>query len=852
MAKAFENPGPPAFDAAAAIATIDDSGRSLSYLDLERLGAMLLADIGDSRALIAIEAVNTSAFVAVYLAAMRSEHVVLLLPRGEARPDSRICAAFQPNWFISAHPDGCCVAQGAVSRSDDLNAELKLLLPTSGSTGSPKLVKLSAANVSANARSIAQYLALTQRDVAITTLPLSYSYGLSVLNSHLLVGARIALTEASVSTDAFWSFFAQVGASSFAGVPHTYDMLEKRGFLDEFHPSLRYFTQAGGRLPPERVMRFAKYAQEHACRFFVMYGQTEATARIAYMPPEDLSRYPDFIGRPIPGGALQLKGAAEPGAIGELVYSGPNVMMGYAQQRADLLSGSGIGELATGDLAVQDVATGYFKIVGRSSRFIKPFGLRISLDDVEARLAAAGIAAIATGDDSLLVVATQQQVSARASAGLAADLKIPIAALAFIYLPEPPRLDNGKVDYASIIRLGRHARENQPACQPLHQQVASAMGTRLVATPQDSFTSLAGDSLTYVQVMLLLEQRIGQLPRSWPTMAFAELEQLAPRTKGLFDAVEIDVFLRALAIMLVVIHHVTAWHMGGAAMALILVAGYNFSRFQVPQLTRGLIRETLATSLGRIIPVYFLVLTLFFTAMGSFDLSHYLFVSNFNLAYVGPDGNTRLDTFWFVEFFVFTLVAVSCVFLSPRIRNAAAANPWQVPLRLLTFFLACRIAQTLWPDPLVPYSKTTFLLGYVFIIGWLVHLAKSATHPVKAAAVGSGLAVLALLPPENGWEDWPVHLGAFLALSLCDRVSVPARLRHIIATTAAASFYIYMTHGMVMFIFRATFGRALPEWALAPAVIACVVTGMLAWRASVWMASSGIAERVLRRPKYST
>ena len=132
-----------------------------------------------------------------------------------------------------------------------------MLASTSGSTGSPKLVRLSRENLLSNAVAIGDYLELGTADRAITTLPLHYCYGLSVVNSHLVAGASLRLTERSVVDDAFWLDFAEAGATSFAGVPYTFDMLDAAGFAERELPTLRYITQAGGRLDPERARRFA-------------------------------------------------------------------------------------------------------------------------------------------------------------------------------------------------------------------------------------------------------------------------------------------------------------------------------------------------------------------------------------------------------------------------------------------------------------------------------------------------------------------------------------------------------------------------------------------------------------------
>ena len=266
--------------------------------------------------------------------------------------------------------------------------DLALLLTTSGSTGSPKLVRQSYENVQANAASIAQYLELDETERPITTLRMNYTYGLSIINSHVLVGAEMLLTNYTLWEKEFWDFFQEAGATSFGGVPYTYEMLKKLRFFRMKLPTLRTMTQAGGKLLPELHREFAEYAQKEGKKFIVMYGQTEATARMAYLPAErSLEKY-GSMGIAIPGGRFSLidvdgQEIQEPEVVGELVYEGPNVTLGYAETQEDLIKGDERhGRLVTGDMAKRD-ADGFYYIVGRKKRFLKIYGNRVNLDETE-------------------------------------------------------------------------------------------------------------------------------------------------------------------------------------------------------------------------------------------------------------------------------------------------------------------------------------------------------------------------------------------------------------------------------------------------------------------------------------
>ena len=206
-----------------------------------------------------------------------------------------------------------------------LYEELGLLLTTSGSTGSPKFVRQSYTNIRDNAQSIVKYLKLDETERPITTLPMNYTYGLSIINSHLLVGATLLVTDKGMMQKEFWQFFKAQEATSFGGVPYTYEMLDRLRFYRMKLPSLRTMTQAGGKILPELHEKFAKYAQEQGKKFVVMYGQCEATARMGYLPPEKAVEKKGSMGIVIPGGKFHLIAAdgrriTTPLTTGELVY----------------------------------------------------------------------------------------------------------------------------------------------------------------------------------------------------------------------------------------------------------------------------------------------------------------------------------------------------------------------------------------------------------------------------------------------------------------------------------------------------------------------------------------------------
>ena len=339
-----------------------------------------------------------------------------------------------------------------------LHDDLCLLLTTSGSTGSPKLVRQSYVNLQSNTESIVEYLELTDSERAITTLPMNYTYGLSILNTHLYIGAALLLTEKTLMQKEFWEFFKAEEATSFGGVPYTYEMLNRLRFFQMDLPSLRYMTQAGGKLTPDLHRKYAEYCQEKGKKFIVMYGQTEASPRMGYLPAEkSLEKY-GSMGIAIPRGRFELWDInnhviTEPGVVGELVYYGDNVTLGYALEKADLAKGDERGGiLETGDMARFD-EDGYFFIVGRKKRFLKIFGNRVNLDETERLIKQAyPDLDVACGgvDDKMKVYITDENKKEEVRRFISGKTKLNLSAFDIVVIDEIPKNDSGKILYKDL------------------------------------------------------------------------------------------------------------------------------------------------------------------------------------------------------------------------------------------------------------------------------------------------------------------------------------------------------------------------------------------------------------------
>jgi acyl-coenzyme A synthetase/AMP-(fatty) acid ligase len=264
------------------------------------------------------------------------------------------------------------------------------------------------------------------------------------------------MTEASPLSSDFWRLLRREEATTFGGVPYFYEILKKLRFGRMDLPSLKYLTQAGGRLEPDLLLEFRRICRDKGWRFVVMYGQTEATARMSWLPWEEAFSRPASIGRAIPGGRFWLadddhRPIDRPGEVGELVYEGPNVTLGYAENRHDLAKGDEReGRLFTGDLARFD-EDGFFYLAGRKKRFLKLFGSRVNLDEIETRLNQDGLDCACAGeDDRLAVYVTDEKLIPRAEKYLSERLALNRAGFRIAAVKEIPRNEAGKILYADL------------------------------------------------------------------------------------------------------------------------------------------------------------------------------------------------------------------------------------------------------------------------------------------------------------------------------------------------------------------------------------------------------------------
>jgi acyl-coenzyme A synthetase/AMP-(fatty) acid ligase len=849
-------PWPAAATVLARPALLTASGDVLTYEELAaRVGDLAgrLPDAAEGRRLVHLPLRPDVAGVTAYLATLEAGHVALVTAGNDARTTG-ILGRYRPDVTSTGDPEEPFEVTSPGARHL-LHPDLALLLSTSGSTGSPKLVRLSRRNLSSNAAAIAEALRITPADRAVTSLPLHYCFGLSVLHSHLAAGASVLLHDGSVLDEELWSAVDDLGVTTLAVVPHMVELMESTGVLDRAHPSLRLLTQAGGRMHPDRVVRTATLGREQGWELAVMYGQTEATARICVLDPALVPDHPDSVGRPVAGTSLYLDTTVPEAAddAGEVVVRGPGVMMGYAEHPDDLALGPMLTELRTGDLG-RVGPDGLLRLVGRRSGFVKVMGLRVDLATVERALESAGLTACVGGDDTGLTVAVEPEAGssivetagrARRLAGEASGLGPAAVAVGVVELP---RLDNGKVDRLGCAALVRGG--SPEACEETRLRTAESVGAsptlavRLARTVGEvlgldavdldrTFVQQGGDSLSHVQASVRLEGLIGPLPRGWHHRPLVELVEegrsrragspgangRAPAERRGWRTVETSVLLRAIAVVIICGSHADLFRILGGAHTLLAVAGFNAARFGLSVPTaNGRWRATARTLIGVAVP------TMAVALVGMVTQERYGWANVALSNWIAGDVTYGYrNELWFVDALVASTLVLTAVLSVPALSRAWHRDPWRVAAVVAVVALVPRfVILHLGEGVLRGIMPTTF---WLFAVGAAVAHADTRRRRLLTLAV-------AVVGGASFFPDDPVRnatvLAGVAALALVPEVRVPASWVPAIGLVAAASLYVYL----IQFQILARVPTALGATAVA------IVAGCLLWR---------LADRPVRR-----
>ena len=455
-------------------AAIDANASSLSYGELCSF-AKEVSSYMSPRSLVFMMTENTVGGIAWIIGLLESGNVPLVLnAHTEEELFANMMDIYRPAYLcvpagnsLTGKYESVKEAYGYVLLSTGnepcpMHEDLSHLLPTSGSTGSPKLVRHKYENIDAAALNISTFFELTPEDRPLLVLPLYYTMGLSIVFSHLYAGATVLITNQNMTDRAFWTFIKEQKATSFTGVPYSYEILNLMRFFRMDLPDLKLLTQGGGKMPKALNLKFAEYCRDNGKKWIATYGQSEGTARMAWLPAEYAVDKVGSIGKAVPNGELSLVDMdgnliTEPNVQGEMCYRGKNVTMGYARKREDLMLGDERhGYMKTGDLAYRD-EDGCYYIVGRMGRFLKLFGMRIGLDECEQIIKAKyPVECACTGtDEKMFVYITDESLTAGVKDELVAKTKLVATAFEIRVIPAIPKNEAGKVLYSKLNELNK-------------------------------------------------------------------------------------------------------------------------------------------------------------------------------------------------------------------------------------------------------------------------------------------------------------------------------------------------------------------------------------------------------------
>lgn len=453
----------------ASLAAIDDSGGSLTYGEIVSLRTNL-SKVLLERELVFCLCENEVGALAGFVALYDCHDVCLLL---SAHIDSGLLDSlyetYQPSYFwmpesklIDKKTEKVFQYKGFALyktgfKAPAMHPDLSMLMTTSGTTGSPKLVRHKYGNIEHNAKNVSYLFGWSSEERGIIDLPMQYTMGLNVINSHLYAGATVLLVSANLMSPNFWSFIKEKKGTNFTGVPFSYEILNRLRFQRMDLPYLTTLAEGGGKLSDSLFTSFANYAEENGKRFFATFGTTETSARLAYLPPECATTHIGSIGKAIPDGTLTLvdengQEILDAEVDGELRYEGPNVTMGYGTCIKDLAKGDEFcGVYETGDIAKKD-ADGFFYIVGRKKRFLKLFGLRVSLDQSERIISnQLGIDCACSGDDTKMrIYITEESLKEDVKVLISEKTGLKTSCFEVIVIKSIPHFESGKINYKEL------------------------------------------------------------------------------------------------------------------------------------------------------------------------------------------------------------------------------------------------------------------------------------------------------------------------------------------------------------------------------------------------------------------
>ncbi len=762
--------------------------------------------------------------------------------------------------------------------------ELAAILYTSGSTGRPKGVMLSHANMWLGAKSVAGYLGLKPDDRTLAVLPLSFDYGQNQLLSSWYAGASVVPLDYLTQLDVMKAI-ERHDITTLAGVPPLWVQLAELDWPQAAAAKLRRLTNSGGALTPDLVCRLRTIFPQ--AQLFAMYGLTEAF-RSTFLDPALIDSHPTSMGKAIPCAEILVIG--DDGEVtadeeeGELVHCGPLVAQGYWQDAertaerfrpAPRQSRYGGVAVWSGDRVRRD-ADGLLYFVGRRDAMIKSSGNRISPQEIEEAALATGLIAeaVALGiPDKRLGQAVHLVV--RAAPGTSeAETELPRDLMRQLPNFMQPKVihwretmpigPNGKIDRQGLAEEYRNASITAPAQgadlalamrspgAELRGEMAAILGVKAIRD-EDTFISLGGDSLNYVQALMLLDSRPGGAPEGWERLPFAGLEELvcsrdlsenadalaegatadawrrgATKDRSL-KVLESSVVLRAIAIIFVVLTHSIDFAFAGATNVLLLIVGMNFARFQLPRLETGGYEQVIRSTISKVMLPYFAILTLYSFAIHQIVWPQFLLYSNFTHGIIWH-GERRFKIYWFLEVYLDFILFLSLIFLAPQVRALSRDRPKATAIGTFVLALIAAAIARRYSDAGILYDRTPMSAAPLFLYGWLIEKLKSQRE--KIGLLAAGVVIMFILPLDTEALAIPFLVVAAPTLIFVRRIPVGPLLAPPLSVIAGASLYIYILHGVVLSGTRVLVGHDswIPTWAIPLVVLGSLAIGVLVSR----------------------
>ncbi len=715
-------------------------------------------------------------------------------------------------------------------------ANVALISFTSGTEGAPKGVVLTHRNL---ADVVTRLNALMQIDDSICEyigVPVYHSFGFGRCRAVATAGGKFFIPDNGFNPSEIGVMLRNGEINAISAVPSLWRLLlANQDVIGSYGKRVRWI-EIGSQYMSRQEKEALKSLFPKA-RIVQHYGLTEASRTTLLEIHEAEGEALESVGKAF--GSVDVKLTEE----GRIAICGEHVAQGYLIDGKETPLKDNEGWFLTRDLG--SLEDDYLFYRGRADDVINCGGIKVHPEALEAKIYAStgyssGLAVCRKQDlmrgEGFLVAVTKdlevdQQKLRETVVQATQELGVNAAnAVTIIKVDSLPKTATGKIQRKQLAdwynsefpqedRLVDTTDSLLENDSPIHAIFCRTLKIYQIQ-PQDTFISLGGDSLSYVQLGMELERYLGHLPRSWEQMPLSELEKLVPQ-KRFSTTIEMNILLRALAISAVVLNHSGFHFIEGGAILLLLIAGLNFSRFQGCTLIQGQLKSILPL-FKHILAPYFIVAIAYQIWKQRFDPMVVFLLGNFQSTQQQIENN--IFFVWFIANLVQTIILFSLPFNFQAVRNFAKASPWRFGVVTLGIGAATHIVGPVVWDSRYAADQVPHMLFWLFALGWCIHFAKSRTEKIGTTAL-----ILVTVPTFLGFKDlggWWALIGSVLLLWL-PYVSIPSIIKSPIQMISAASYYIYLTVLIFITIVTKLIGRDYPLITTSVTLLG----GVLTWAA---------------------